>query len=146
MSKRGRKTTWWGWEFFSETPEKNASNNVMYICQVPIGKDKDDKPLLCCESLAYAGTNSSLKLHLQGRHRVWYAEKKSGFVKNPSKQARLTDIGIKVEKIEETEKRHATKDERDQLDADLLGFVVDDLRGVSYVEGSICFLPFHYIL
>ena len=29
-----------------------------------------------CESLAYAGSNSSFKLHLQGRHRVWYAEQK----------------------------------------------------------------------
>lgn len=139
MSKRGRKASWWGWEYFSATTEKNDGNNQIYLCQVPIGRDKNDQPLLCCEPLSNAGSNSNFKTHLQGRHREWYAKIKSEKApKSPAKQPKLTDL-IKVEVKIPDASRPATQKERDELDQDLLGYVVDDLRGVSSIEGNILF-------
>ena len=138
MSKRGRNSTWWGWDYFSATSERNSANNELYLCQVPVGKDKDDKPVLCCESLAYAGSNTNFKTHLKGRHRVWYADKSSEKApKTPSKQPKLTDYVKPEAKSDNEGPRAATQTERDELDQDLLGYVVDDLRGVSSVEGII---------
>ncbi len=136
--KRGRKLSWWGWEYFTSTPEKNDGNNPIYLCQVPVEKDKNDQPVLCCEPLSYAGSTSNFKAHLEGRHREWFAKIKSEIApKSPAKQPKLTDL-VKVEP-KSSEARPATQKERDELDQDLLGYVVDDLRGVSSVEGILLY-------
>ena len=39
MPKRGRKPTWWGWEYFEPTGVQNESGDPTYACQVPVKKD-----------------------------------------------------------------------------------------------------------
>lgn len=139
--KRGRKSSFWGHSFFKKTKESNASGNPLHQCQVPTGKDKDDKDILCCELVAYSGSPTNLKAHLQGRHREWYAKMKAEkIIKNEKKQQKL-DVHVEVkEKIPSKgveERRAANEEEKAQLDEDLLSYVVDDLRGVSSVEGLI---------
>jgi hypothetical protein len=139
MSKRGRKASWWGWDYFSSTDEKNSSSNPLYQCQVPSGLDKDGKAVLCCDLIAYSGSPTALKSHLSTKHREWHAKMKSEKVGNikEKKQQKLTEIGVEVKKETSSGPRPATDEERRELDEDLLGYVVDDLRGVSSVEGII---------
>jgi hypothetical protein len=152
MSKRGRKASWWGYSYFSETNEKNPNGNALYQCQAPTGVDKEGKPVLCCELISYLGSPTPLKTHLSTRHREWHAKikaEKAGNVKE-KKQQKLTEVGVEV-KQESSAPRAASAEEKRELDEDLLGYVVDDLRGVSSVEGisffkRLTFLSFSYYL
>ena len=125
----------------------------MKQCKVPTGKDKEGKDIFCCELVAYAGSPTNLKAHLQGRHREWFAkEKKENKDKKEKKQQKIDHhVEVKPKEIPKVEERRpATDAEKAQLDEDLLAFVVDDLRGVSSVEGfplilSFFFLFFHVV-
>jgi hypothetical protein len=137
--KRGRKSSFWGWKYFSKTEEKSSSGISLFQCLVPVGKDKEGKDVLCCELVAYGGSPTNFKNHFKGRHREWHAKEKSENIpKTAKKQQRLDEV-VKVPSPSSSgslEPRPATLEEKAQLDEDLLSYVVDDLRGVSSVEGK----------
>lgn len=140
--KRGRASSWWGWQYFVETPEKNEAGNVKYQCQVEVDKDKEGKSIVCCELIAYSGSPTSFKTHLGGRHREWYAavKKKEDAKKAPKKQAKLEDIlATSSQSKAETSFFNcpANATELKEMDEDLLSYVVDDLRPPSSVEGKM---------
>src|SRR4051812_43879962 len=127
-TKRGRKAQWWGWDFFSSTPDTNESGNSLYQCCVVLEKDKNDKDVLCCELLAYSGSPSNFKSHLSTKHRLWHAEMKAKKEKKPEKkQARLFEFGVTVEEKNENSQSaevRGTETDLKELDEDLLSYVV----------------------
>ena len=99
MSKRGRKASWWGWDYFSPTDDKSASGYVLYQCQVPCGLDAEGKAIPCLETIAYPGSPTPLKSHLSGKHREWHARTKpDDSEKTEKKQRKLTEVGVEVKK------------------------------------------------
>jgi hypothetical protein len=144
MSKRGRKTSWWGWDYFEQTSEKSDGGNSLYQCKVKAGGlDVEGNPIVCAELLSYSGSPTPFKTHLSSRHREFYAkmkaEKSETSEGKPRKQPKLTELGVKVERSikSESSSRDASEEEKRQLGEDLLSYVVDDLRGASSVEGLL---------
>ena len=140
MSKRGRKHSWWGWNWFSKTVEVNGSGNTIFHCKVQVSEGEGGEPVLCCDSIAYANTPTPFKNHLSGKYRVWYASQKAAkettvkVKKQPRiDQAFTQEAERKV--VEETSLREANLVEIAEME-ELLSFVVDDLRPAKSVQGD----------
>ena len=149
--KRGRRATWWGWEYFEVTSEKNESGNEVYHCLVETGKDVSGSPLKCLAPIAYCGSNSAFDSHLSSCHRLWYAACDE---QRAAKKSRLSQTSLmafatpkKSPEAEDVTLRAANDVEIKEMEDDLLSFVVDDIRPSSAIESinpSHFFFPFFF--
>ena len=139
MSKRGRKSSWWGWPYWKKTTEISGTGHPLYQCQVPVETKVGGELILCCELVAHAGSPTSLKNHFSGKHRDWQASKKIDKSDKKEKKQPRIDQGFVSEKKElvDPSKRVATAEEIAEMEADLLSVVVDDLRSASTISGIL---------